>query len=816
MRHSRVRRPLIRRLVLLIPVAAVACGAVPAAAAADYHADRVPLAVAPGLHPTVIAADTGGKLVVGEGRGSGGAIAYGDPHAPGGLPLAPATFPRPASVAGLAFSGDGNLVATLDGGGADGVAAGDPGAAGPFDEASVAGTGPGAIVQASSGLWFVETAKDAVGFAEVDPPPLSRGLAQASPPPPSLSITDLVQLRAGAQPTGIAAGPGDSIWVTESGTDRIDRITPSGNADAPFTVRSFGAAAGVSPGAHPYDVVQGPDNAMWFTEPGIDAIGRLDLTSGTVTEYRNLPAGAYPLHLDLTATGVIIFTEAHGDALGAITPGTGAYTEYRNAVAIPPGSEPYDILTVGSDIYFTERGSDRLMDYNDRTPPAGTATFAARGRFAESEYGDVCGATAVLNGSATFNNGLHAVSYAYAVDGQPLASPSTGQAYLHIDPGFGEGEQHSVTFSATASDGQTVATTTQTVRFSHCEKLLGQRLSLGTTPSPVCVNQRSVLTLGGVHAGDDVSFGNARFAGNPTDAYNGIVTWHFGDGDARPFLVEGAKGRANVFLPDDETLTGPSTLAHTFGFLKRDTRFAFAGVNHKGWSMQLRPPTAVTVTVRDGDGNWGTNTFPITFTGPGQFTTQDATTNEFFQSNGVSENVIGVQVRAVVSAPTTSTAGCKGAAPVPATVGLEKAHFTPATPATPAAVTTTVTCPKTSALPCIGVTTVVPVTAAVRRTRAAGLRAAPAKAGRKSSAAKPKAKKAPVLAKTAVNVAPGDRMSIKLPLSSRLAKAYLKSPTTTGLLLTTTTNNGYGRLAAAKKTIMLPRRKAPKPKRQPR
>ncbi|MET0769826.1 MAG: hypothetical protein ABW081_07935 [Solirubrobacteraceae bacterium] len=85
-------------------------------------------------------------------------------------------------------------------------------------------------------------------------------------------------------PEDITPGLGGDLWFTEDDGDRIGRITQSG--------RVTEYAAGITPGANPFNIVRGPDDAMWFTEAVGNRVGRTT-PDGFITEY-DLPAGTVP------------------------------------------------------------------------------------------------------------------------------------------------------------------------------------------------------------------------------------------------------------------------------------------------------------------------------------------------------------------------------------------------------------------------------------------------------------------------------------------------------------------------------------------
>jgi hypothetical protein len=81
-------------------------------------------------------------------------------------------------------------------------------------------------------------------------------------------------LNPGSKPYELVEGPDGNLWFTDDGsTPAIGRITPSG------TIMEIGA--GLNQGSVPSQMVSGPEAGMWFTDEGsTKAIGRIT-TSAT-------------------------------------------------------------------------------------------------------------------------------------------------------------------------------------------------------------------------------------------------------------------------------------------------------------------------------------------------------------------------------------------------------------------------------------------------------------------------------------------------------------------------------------------------------
>ena len=178
-------------------------------------------------------------------------------------------------------------------------------------------------------------------------------------------------ITAGASPYGITSGPDGNLWFTEQGLDRIGRITPLG------VVTEF--STGITAGAHPTGITPGPDGNLWFTEVGIDRIGRITPT-GVVTEFSTFisPASG-PFGITQGPDGNLWFTEIFGHQIGRITP-SGVVSEF--GFGITAGAEVYGI-TAGPDgnLWFTESNSARI----GRITPTGVVTeFVVTGSHPEN------------------------------------------------------------------------------------------------------------------------------------------------------------------------------------------------------------------------------------------------------------------------------------------------------------------------------------------------------------------------------------------------------------------------------------------------
>jgi len=159
---------------------------------------------------------------------------------------------------------------------------------------------------------------------------------------------------------GITSGPEGNLWFTEGGLNAIGRITPNGQ------ITEFQL-----PRAHcwPRRITLGPDGNIWFTESphryfpntmgegeGGPAIGRIT-PSGQITEFP-LPEGYEAAGITAGPDGNLWFTEENAGAVGRITPG-GQIREFLvPQISTPTGLKPPGITSgitsgPGHGLWFT-------------------------------------------------------------------------------------------------------------------------------------------------------------------------------------------------------------------------------------------------------------------------------------------------------------------------------------------------------------------------------------------------------------------------------------------------------------------------------
>ncbi len=162
-----------------------------------------------------------------------------------------------------------------------------------------------------------------------------------------ITITEFLMPNENSMPYNIIEGTDGNLWFTEFDLNKIGRITPHGKITE-FTIPTeFGL---------PVDITSGADGNMWFTETVGNKIGRIT-PNGEITEFVVPTHDSRPYGITRGQDGNIWFTEFQANKIGRITP-SGSITEF----VIPTEfSQPYDI-TAGPDgnLWFTENNVNKI------------------------------------------------------------------------------------------------------------------------------------------------------------------------------------------------------------------------------------------------------------------------------------------------------------------------------------------------------------------------------------------------------------------------------------------------------------------------
>lgn len=180
----------------------------------------------------------------------------------------------------------------------------------------------------------------------------------------------------------VAPGPDGNMWFTKGSANQIGRITVPRDHGR-FLGQGGGSIQEIevpTPDSEPSDIVAGPDGAIWFTEFRASQIGRLDLTTGTITEFpipntdlffdiftQTFTTSTGPRGITVGPDGNLWFAQFNASRIGRITP-EGQVTQFPTPTA---NSRPVGI-TAGPDgnVWFTEPVGNRI----GRITPAGVIT----------------------------------------------------------------------------------------------------------------------------------------------------------------------------------------------------------------------------------------------------------------------------------------------------------------------------------------------------------------------------------------------------------------------------------------------------------
>ena len=217
----------------------------------------------------------------------------------------------------------------------------------------------------SNVAWIEEIVGNQIGMYNV-----ATGTVTNVPVPSPLSV-----------PGGEAIGTDGGVWFTEVSENKVARLDPNTLQITEFNIpipppgalqaalneiQALLGAGRFPTGAAVSDAIEtGPDNAMWFTEIGNNAIGRIDLATFAVTSYPIPTPAAVPLIIHRGPGNTMVFPEAGAGKVATIDVFTHQFKEY---VTPTPASVPQGV-TVASDgtIWFTETAGQNISSVNPST-----------------------------------------------------------------------------------------------------------------------------------------------------------------------------------------------------------------------------------------------------------------------------------------------------------------------------------------------------------------------------------------------------------------------------------------------------------------
>jgi len=168
-------------------------------------------------------------------------------------------------------------------------------------------------------------------------------------PVPGMTVPEMAF--AYATPAGIVAGSDGNVWFTEAGLDDLGRMLPDGG------ISHFPA---VPAGCAPKGIASGPGGTIWFASSKCRWLGYLLPGQGTVTTLADPTADSsdhFPGRIAPGSDGLIYLTEASGDAIHVVTT-SGTGTRYP----LPQSGSRADYIVPDAHggAWFTETQGNRI------------------------------------------------------------------------------------------------------------------------------------------------------------------------------------------------------------------------------------------------------------------------------------------------------------------------------------------------------------------------------------------------------------------------------------------------------------------------
>ncbi len=132
-----------------------------------------------------------------------------------------------------------------------------------------------------------------------------------------------------AFPDGIVMGPDGKIWYFDPIQHKIGRVGADGSIEA------FEGPPRLNPGIVPTDMAAGPDNSLWITDLGQNALFKFDLSSKGWKRYDIPEPQAHPKHVRVAKDGTVWFSMVARNKLGRLK--NGAFTSIDSQNENPNG-----------------------------------------------------------------------------------------------------------------------------------------------------------------------------------------------------------------------------------------------------------------------------------------------------------------------------------------------------------------------------------------------------------------------------------------------------------------------------------------------
>ena len=224
------------------------------------------------------------------------------------------------------------------------------------------------------------------------------------------------------QPSQIAVGPNNTLYFVEPGANAIGSVSTA--SPDPATIANLTLPSG----ANPDGITLGPDLNIWFTETFSNQIGVDKLTGATPPALTGITSNSGPAGIT-SANGYLWFTQIFTNQIGRLDPKTGVVTEFN----LPTGStfgglDSKIVLGPDSNLWFTEFGA--IAAFDPANPNAGanlniTKTATLAGGSNEKPFGITAGPNGTIWYTAQTQNAGPPVSTTFVVGAFSTGSPSS-------------------------------------------------------------------------------------------------------------------------------------------------------------------------------------------------------------------------------------------------------------------------------------------------------------------------------------------------------------------------------------------------------
>jgi virginiamycin B lyase len=176
--------------------------------------------------------------------------------------------------------------------------------------------------------------------------------------PAEISFKEWALPTPGSHPHDPLASLDGTIWYTGQMDNTLGRIEPSSGRITEFHPDT--------PNSGPHGLVADREGNIWFTANFAGYIGKLDVSTGKVTEYKMPDARARDPHtLLFDQAGMLWFTVQGASMVGRLDPKSG---EIKLVSPPTPNASPYGMVITSKGVpYFCEFGANKLASIDPAT-----------------------------------------------------------------------------------------------------------------------------------------------------------------------------------------------------------------------------------------------------------------------------------------------------------------------------------------------------------------------------------------------------------------------------------------------------------------